>query len=531
MADLEAFVREIRYGMPDITALKAPSGLAATATETSVSLSWTASENAANYWELNVDQLDSGTTLAYALDREGYYIERAVSPFTTWLRIATVGFDQTTYTDSTVSASTTYRYRVQAFNIYQETAYTTAVEVSTSVSTSLVAPVVSVSMGPTAALLSWADTSTGEDGFVVEQCQGAGCTSWAILSPVAATNATSYSVTGLTAGGTTYRWRVRARAGTSYSAYSTPVSGTTTALPTGDHAYFDGLVALPWHFVSYSLRSQAQLDSLTNLGTSNYFTYDVANDTYAFPQDAAKFYKSADSAIGAPSDSIPGNQQLKMPIGINSGTVLITFDFWYGQEFRTNRGTVGNYKIWQVRQDTNRWWTHVNRFALATDPTEICKTFDSMDGNNFPVWPAGVTRREPYTPSGAGSVTQRTYPIFWNTWTRYWYYIELSVPSTDPRWNDWKSQNVDTAALSGTYHMLSLWIGDETRAPSRMVYRVPWNIRAGSDISSFDFEFNTSTVPPAQTGPLIGYGRNVVVLHNYQLPTVPETDTTIFALP
>jgi hypothetical protein len=57
--------------------------------------------------------------------------------------------------------------------------------------------------------------------------------------------------------------------------------------------------------------------------------------------------------------------------------------------------------------------------------------------------------------------------------------------------------------------------------------------QSNSTVGSFDFEFNTScNPPPCQTGPLIGYGRNVVVLHNYALPTVdPEADADIFQKP
>src|SRR5688572_13434647 len=53
------------------------------------------------------------------------------------------------------------------------------------------------------------------------------------------------------------------------------------------HDYFNSLVALKEHFRSWSLRDQTQLDGLTNLGTSSYFTYAFGSDGYSAPQDGA----------------------------------------------------------------------------------------------------------------------------------------------------------------------------------------------------------------------------------------------------
>lgn len=302
------------------------------------------------------------------------------------------------------------------------------------------------------------------------------------------------------------------------------------------HAYFDSLVALPQHHCNWSLRSQEQLDSLTNLRASSYFRYSPATDNYPTPQDAAKFYKPVDDQIGKESDSIPGNQQLKMPIGISDGSVLITWDFWYGPEFRTNIGAIANYKMFQVRQGaSNRWWTILNRWTLASGNGEVSRISNSMDGVNSSNWPAGMSQFKPFTPGGAGAVAPEEFSTYYGRWTRYWLEIRLNQPHT--AFGEWMSQNSKgvtgtPAQLSGTWHMLSLWVADEQRAPQRVLYRVPWTmVGANNSIGSFDFELNTSSAPPGQTGPLVGYGRNVVVLRNYQLPAVPETDTRIFVRP
>jgi hypothetical protein len=83
----------------------------------------------------------------------------------------------------------------------------------------------------------------------------------------------------------------------------------------------------------------------------------------------------------------------------------------------------------------------------------------------------------------------------------------------------------------GRWHMASVWIADENRGPVPVLYRAPFGWTGDGTIERFDFEFNVSDLPPAQTGPLVGYGRNVVVLHNYKLPGIPLTDTLIFKRP
>lgn len=62
-----------------------------------------------------------------------------------------------------------------------------------------------------------------------------------------------------------------------------------TETPTGDHAYFETLQADPAHYVSYSLRSQVEIDAYTNGTTPNeWVTYNPGADTDPQAQDAAK---------------------------------------------------------------------------------------------------------------------------------------------------------------------------------------------------------------------------------------------------
>jgi hypothetical protein len=78
--------------------------------------------------------------------------------------------------------------------------------------------------------LVWADNSGNEDGFKIERCQGAGCSTFSQIATVAA-NVTSYPNTGLTAA-TSYIYRMRAYNAVGDSAYSNSASATTPSGPT-----------------------------------------------------------------------------------------------------------------------------------------------------------------------------------------------------------------------------------------------------------------------------------------------------------
>lgn len=122
MADLYAFVRELRWGMPDLPTIQAPSSFAATATTLSVTLTWSSP-----FFELDRDDLDHHALLAAAeVGVYGQVIERCAGTIcTNFTVVATVASNVETYTDSTVTTGLIYRYRIKAYTEYMTTGYTT----------------------------------------------------------------------------------------------------------------------------------------------------------------------------------------------------------------------------------------------------------------------------------------------------------------------------------------------------------------------------------------------------------------------
>ncbi|MGH7672148.1 MAG: fibronectin type III domain-containing protein [Gemmatimonadales bacterium] len=185
-------------------AILAPSGLGATPISGGqINLSWT--DNATN--------------------EAGYRIERCTgAACTTFSQIATVGVNVTSYASTGLSAGTTYSYRVRAYTGSNVSDYSNT---ATATTNPLVAPsaLVATAVSASQINLSWTDNGSGEAGFKIERCAGAGCTNFVQIGGTFA-NVTSYQNTGLAAA-TTYSYRVRAYTATANSAYSNIATATT----------------------------------------------------------------------------------------------------------------------------------------------------------------------------------------------------------------------------------------------------------------------------------------------------------------
>jgi predicted phage tail protein len=153
---------------------------------------------------------------------QGFKIERCTGAgcggFT---QVATVGANVTSYSNTGLTASTSYSYRVRAYNAAGDSGYSnTATAVTAAAPAIPIAPsnltATAVSKGQIN--LAWIDKATNENGFYIERCTGAGCTNFTQITTVGA-NVTGYQNTGLTAN-TTYRYRVRAYNASGISGYS-----------------------------------------------------------------------------------------------------------------------------------------------------------------------------------------------------------------------------------------------------------------------------------------------------------------------
>jgi len=199
---------------PDTTPPTAPSALTAIAASASqINLRWT-------------NSTDTGSGV------NGYQVERCQgATCTAFLQMAFVQNGPSSFIDTGLAVAT-YRYRVRSIdNAGNLSAYSNIASATTSSTADTTAPSAPTGLAATAPVsnqlnLSWTASTDdiGVTGYLVERCQGTGCTTFA---QIAAITATSLSDTGL-ARATTYRYRVRATdAASNLSAYSSVISATT----------------------------------------------------------------------------------------------------------------------------------------------------------------------------------------------------------------------------------------------------------------------------------------------------------------
>ncbi len=198
----------------DATPPSAPTALSAAAVSaTRIDLSWTASTD-------NV-----GVT--------GYRVERCQGAgCTTFAQVGTP--TGTTYSDTGLAPSTTYRYQVRAVDAAGNLGPYSSIATSSTSASDTSPPSAPTGLTATASAgqvsLGWTASTdnVGVTGYRVERCQGAGCTTFA---QVGTPTGTSYTDTGL-APSTTYRYQVRAvDPSGNLSAYSSIASATTPDAP------------------------------------------------------------------------------------------------------------------------------------------------------------------------------------------------------------------------------------------------------------------------------------------------------------
>lgn len=186
----------------------APTALTATAaSNTQINLAWTDNANS----------------------EAGFKIERCTGAgCANFSQIATVGANVSTYANTGLTASTSYTYRVRAYNAAGDSAYTDPASATTQAAPTVPAAPTSLAasaVSRTQINLTWTDNASNETGFKIERCKNANCTNFSQIATVGA-NVTSYSSTGLTRN-TTYRYRVRAYNAAGNSGYSNIVSAKT----------------------------------------------------------------------------------------------------------------------------------------------------------------------------------------------------------------------------------------------------------------------------------------------------------------
>jgi hypothetical protein len=335
--------------------------------------------------------------------------------------------------------------------------------------------------------------------------------------------------------------------------------------PEGPHDYFDRLKQFPEVFPiaacratapddkgACSLRNQDQLDRLTNAPgpnlTQNGFIYPHQTNAPGDAPDAARIEVTpCPNGCDAESGSIPNNQTLTFPLEyLNSGAMLFAWDAWFGAEWRPAScggaiASQNNMKTFQIRAgaaDRGKIYFETRlRFVSA----KACDDFAAHDNRVYPAqgrhnFPNGLTDNSPYSPSGKNAQQPNTYPVKHSTWTRYVAYVELTRPGADSVFADWRSSYVGGAATVGVqyrdpssdevphpdvWHAFTMWVCDEGRDCTRVLWRVPWKVQSENggprNLTEFTYQFNTSAPANLRTATMTAYVRNWIALRDYAM--------------
>jgi hypothetical protein len=201
------------------------------ATDTALSMGVTAAGTTAN-WAVQTSAQSNRVNLNwtdYWTDETSFIVDRATGSGT-FKRIATLPANTTTFSDTTVNQSTSYTYQVTAVSGSRKykPGRGTATTPSAAPVPTAVPPVAPAGLAARASSfarvdLSWADTSSDEDGFKVEQC--ADGVTWKQVALLGA-GATGYTDDGLSPD-TGYQFRVRSYNVAGDSAYSNIAAAVT----------------------------------------------------------------------------------------------------------------------------------------------------------------------------------------------------------------------------------------------------------------------------------------------------------------
>lgn len=161
-----------------------------------------------------------------AVGEAGFKLERSTDGVT-FTQVASLGKNAQKYNNTGLAASTTYHFRIRAYDGPNHSAYSNVAFATTSGGPAAPSNLTATAVSSSRIDLTWTDNSTNEGGFKLERStDGVNFSQIAILVP----NTTSYPNTSLNAS-TSYHFRIRAYEGANHSAFSNVATATTQATP------------------------------------------------------------------------------------------------------------------------------------------------------------------------------------------------------------------------------------------------------------------------------------------------------------
>ena len=388
------------------TAPDTPVGLSASAiTYNSMTISWDATSDADDY-DLQV-RPNGGT----------------------WTTINQIG---TSYDYTSLSAETTYEFRVRANNNIGSSDYTAVVNATT-----LVAPTApDTPVGLTASAItynsmtiSW-DATADTDDYDLQVRPNAG--TWTTINQVG----TSYNYTSLTAE-TTYEFRVRANNGIGSSSYTAIANATTLEAPSAPVTPINlAASAIAYNSMTISWDATADTDdydlqvrpnggswtTINQVGTTYNYTGLTGNTTYEFQVRAnnafgSSAYSGIVSATTLEEPTVPGIPQNVTASNVTHNSFTINWDAVadaddYDVDIRISGGNWESFNTNATSQDYSPTdASSVYEFRVRANNDVGSGTYSSIgnlttDPLPIPEIPTGLT---------ASNITSSAFELSWNS--------------------------------------------------------------------------------------------------------------------
>lgn len=156
----------------------------------------------------------------------GYEIERSTTQGSGYALIHTTAANVETYSNTGLTANTTYYYRIRAVGGTLYSTYSNEDDATTTPALEVPTGLAATPVTSTQINLTWDDNNSNETGYEIERSTTSG-SGFSLIHTTAA-DATSYNNTGLTAA-TTYYYRLRSINAAGNSSYTAEVSASTPA--------------------------------------------------------------------------------------------------------------------------------------------------------------------------------------------------------------------------------------------------------------------------------------------------------------
>ncbi len=266
-----------------------------------------------------------------ANNENGYEIERCTGDTCTdFVPVDTAAADAQSRLMAGLDSAFRYRFRVRAFNASGSSGYSNIVVARSGVPAAPTA-LVGTLISPTQLDLAWTDNGENETAYIVERCDGSGCSGFAVIDSLAA-NLSAYQDATI-AIDTVYSYRVRASNAVGPSAYATvvdvstyrpatpaslvatPISATRVDLSWTDVAANDTAIVVE-RCTGVDCSSFADVAVLAPTATSHIDSTVAVNNTYAYRLRAVNVAGSS-----APTDSaVAGTFIPSDPSGLTATT-------------------------------------------------------------------------------------------------------------------------------------------------------------------------------------------------------------------